>query len=174
MSNKRYKKCFCVEEVDETNNPNSDDIENVGIDESLLRIDDDDDDNDEELMRRLAKLKEPTSSDASNAENNNTLVDLPVNTNIPPPSTGEQQNYLQGGYKRTKSKGEHLIRSYSYKSKKGGKRRTVKHNKNRKTVKHNKKRKTVKHNKKRKTVKHNKKRKTNKKHTMKKKKFNKK
>ena len=156
MSNKKYKKCFCVEEVDETNNPNSDDIENVGIDESLLRIDDDDDDNDEELMRRLAKLKEPTSSDASNAENNNTLVDLPVNTNIPPPSTGEQQNYLQGGYKRTKSKGEHLIRSYSYKSKKGGKRRTVKHNKKRKTVKHNKKRKT------------------NKKHTMKKKKFNKK
>ena len=164
MSNKRYKKCFCVEEVDKTNNPNSDDIENVGIDESLLRIDDDDD-IDEELTRRLAKLKEPTSSDASNAENNNTLVDLPVNTNIPPPSTGEQQNYLQGGYKRTKSKGEHLIRSYSYKSKKGGKRRTVKHNKNRKTVKHNKKRKTVKH---------NKKRKTNKKHTMKKKKFNKK
>ena len=43
MSNKKYKKCFCVEEVDETNNPNSDDIENVGIDESLLRIDDDDD-----------------------------------------------------------------------------------------------------------------------------------
>ena len=156
MSNKKYKKCFCVEEVDETNNPNSDDIENVGIDESLLRIDDDDDVNDDELMRRLAKLKEPTSSHASNAENNNTLVDLPVNTNIPPPSTGEQQNYLQGGYKRTKSKGEHLIRSHSYKSKKGGKRRTVKHNKKRKTVKHNKKRKT------------------NKKRTMKKKKFNKK
>ena len=155
MSNKKYKKCFCVEEVDETNNPNSDDIENVGIDESLLRIDDDDV-NDDELMRRLAKLKEPTSSHASNAENNNTLVDLPVNTNIPPPSTGEQQNYLQGGYKRTKSKGEHLIRSYSYKSKKGGKRRTVKHNKKRRTVKHNKKRKT------------------NKKRTMKKKKFNKK
>ena len=129
MSNKKYKKCFCVEEVDETNNPNSDDIENVGIDESLLRIDDDDDVNDDELMRRLAKLKEPTSSHASNAENNNTLVDLPVNTNIPPSSTEEQQNYLQGGYKRTKSKGEHLIRSYSYKSKKGGKRRTVKHNK---------------------------------------------
>ena len=164
MSNKKYKKCFCVEEVDETNNPNSDDIENVGIDESLLRIDDDDV-NDDELMRRLAKLKEPTSSHASNAENNNTLVDLPVNTNIPPPSTGEQQNYLQGGYKRTKSKGEHLIRSYSYKSKKGGKRRTVKHNKKRRTVKHNKKRRTVKH---------NKKRKTNKKRTMKKKKFNKK
>jgi len=167
MSNKKYKKCFCVEEVDETNNPNSDDIDNVGIDESLLRIDDDDDDdvNDDELMRRLAKLKEPTSSHASNAENNNTLVDLPVNTNIPPPSTGEQQNYLQGGYKRTKSKGEHLIRSYSYKSKKGGKRRTVKHNKKHRTVKHNKKRRTVKH---------NKKRKTNKKRTMKKKKFNKK
>ena len=156
MSNKKYKKCFCVEEVDETNNPNSDDIENVGIDESLLRIDDDDDVNDDELMRRLAKLKEPTSSHVSNAENNNTLVELPVNTNIPPPSTGEQQNYLQGGYKRTKSKGEHLIRSYSYKSKKGGKRRTVKHNKKRRTVKHNKKRKT------------------NKKRTMKKKKFNKK
>ena len=165
MSNKRYKKCFCVEEVDKTNNPNSDDIENVGIDESLLRIDDDDDDNDEEFMRRLAKLKEPTSSDASNAENNNTLVDLPVNTNIPPPSTGEQQNYLQGGYKRTKSKGEHLIRSYSYKSKKGGKRITIKHNKKGRTIKHNKKRKTNKH---------NKKRKTNKKRTMKKKKFNKK
>ena len=66
MSNKKYKKCFCVEEVDETNNPNSDDIENVGIDESLLRIDDDDV-NDDELMRRLAKLKEPTSSHASNA-----------------------------------------------------------------------------------------------------------
>lgn len=146
MSNKRYKKCFCVEEVDETNNPNSDDIENVGIDESLLRIDDDDD-IDEELTRRLAKLKEPTSSDSSNAENNNTLVDLPVNTNIPPSSTEEQQNYLQGGYKRTKSKGERLFHSYSYKSKKGGKRITIKHNK---------------------------KRKTNKKRTMKKKKFNKK
>ena len=132
MSNKKYKKCFCVEEVDKTNNPNSDDIENVEIDESLLRIDDsnlrindDDDDNiDEELTRRLAKLK------------------------------GSYDG--QGGYKRTKSKGEHLIRSHSYKSKKGGKRRTVKHNKKRKTVKHNKKRKT------------------NKKHTMKKKKFNKK
>ena len=164
MSNKKYKKCFCVEEVDETNNPNSDDIENVGIDESLLRIDDDDDVDDDELMRRLAKLKEPTSSHASNAENNNTLIELPVNTKIPPPSNGEK-NYLEGGYKRTKSKGEHLIRSYSYKSKKGGKRRTVKHNKKRRTVKHNKKRRTVKH---------NKKRKTNKKRTMKKKKFNKK
>jgi hypothetical protein len=134
MSNKKYKKCFCVEEVDETNNPNSDDIENVGIDESLLRIDDsklkindDDDGADEELTRRLAKLKGPYDG--------------------------------QGGYKRTKSKGEHLIRSHSYKSKKGGKRRTIKHNKKRKTVKHNKKRKTVKHNKKR---------------TIKKKKFNKK
>jgi len=140
MSNKKYKKCFCVEEVDETNNPNSDDIENVGIDESLLRIDDsnlkinDDDDNiDEELTRRLAKLKGPYDG--------------------------------QGGYKRTKSKGERLFHSYSYKSKKGGKRITIKHNKKGRTIKHNKKGRTIKH---------NKKRKTNKKRTMKKKKFNKK
>ena len=159
MSNKRYKKCFCVEEVDETNNPNSDDIENVGIDESLLRIDDsklrindnDDDNIDEELTRRLAKLKKPTTSDASNTEGNK-LVDLDTNINIPPSLTEEERNkknYLQGGYKRTKSKGEHLIRSYYYKSKKGGKRRTVKHNKKHRTVKHNKKHRTVKYNKKR-------------------------
>ena len=128
MVNKKYKKCFCVKEINETNNPDSDDIENIGIDPSLVNtdgIDDVDDIPDEYLMSRLAKLKEPIPSNASNAEDNNPLVDLPVNTNIPPSLTKEQQNeqnYLQGGYKRTKTKGEHLLRNYSYKSKKGGKR----------------------------------------------------
>lgn len=163
MSNKKYKKCFCVEEID--------DINNVDIDPSLVNNDineDIDDISDEDLMKRLAKLKEPTRTDTSKTESKNTLIDLPVNTNIPPSLTEEEknkQNYLQGGYQRTKNKGESLVRSYSYKSKKGGKRMTVKHNKKRKTVKNYKKRKTNKH---------NKKGKSNKNHTMKKKKFNKK
>jgi len=97
MVNKKYKKCFCVKEINETNTPDSD--ETISLidkpfpikEEQLIdlpinsRVEDDD--IDQELKERLARLKK-----------------------------------INGGYKRTKTIGERLVRDYSYKRKKGGKR----------------------------------------------------
>ena len=91
MVNKKYKKCFCVKEINETNNPDSDEIVSL---------------NDQPLPMKEEQL-----------------IDLPMNTRRVL-TLEERLNRLKnknGGYKRTKTKGEHLVRNYSYKSKKGGK-----------------------------------------------------
>jgi len=131
MVNKKYKKCFCVKEINETNNPDSEEI--VSLNDQPLPL----------------SIKEEQ------------LIDLPMNTRreLTLDERLARLRNKNGGYKRTKTKGEHLVRNYSYKSKKGGKRSMKK----RKTTKKRnmKKRKTTK-------KRSMKKRKTTKKRSMKK------